>query len=79
MLSAVTGDGIDTLLQTLGDRLRAVTKVVELVVPYERGDVLAALHREGEVLAETAEDGGMRLRARLDDPAVARFREYVAS
>ena len=47
------------------------------MIPYERGDVLAAVHREGEVLAETAEDAGMRLRARLDDPAAARFREYV--
>ena len=79
VLSASTGEGIDELLRTIGGRLRSVTKVVELVVPYERGDVLAAVHREGEVLSETAEDDGMRLRARLDDPAMARFRDYVAS
>jgi GTP-binding protein HflX len=76
VLSAVTGEGVDELLRTIGDRLRAVTKVVELVIPYERGDVLAAVHREGEVLGEVAEDSGMRVRARLDDPAVARFRDY---
>ena len=29
--------------------------VVELVVPFDRGDVLAAVHREGEVLVEQAE------------------------
>jgi GTP-binding protein HflX len=77
-LSAVTGEGVADLLRAIGDRLRAVTKVVELVVPYERGDVLAAVHREGEVLAETAEESGMRLRARLDEPATARFRDYIA-
>jgi GTP-binding protein HflX len=78
-ISAATGAGIDELLQTIGDRLRALTAVVELVVPYERGDVLAAVHREGEVLVETAEETAMRLRVRLDDPARARFREFEAS
>ena len=46
-------------------------------MPYERGDVLAAVHREGEVLVEQAETGGMRLRARLDQAAAARLREFV--
>jgi GTP-binding protein HflX len=78
VLSATTGEGVDELLRAVSDRLRAVTKTVELVIPYERGDVLAAVHREGEVVTETAEDSGMRLQARLDDPAMARFREYAA-
>ena len=46
----LTGEGIDELLRTLGDRLRATDRVVELRVPYDRGDVLAAAHREGEVV-----------------------------
>ncbi len=53
-ISAVTGEGVEDLLRTLGDRLRALTTVVELSIPYERGDVLAAVHREGEVLVEQA-------------------------
>src|SRR4051812_8504488 len=46
VVSAATGTGVDELLRAIGDRLRALTAVVELVVPYERGDVLAAVHRE---------------------------------
>jgi GTP-binding protein HflX len=76
-LSAVTGEGVDSLLSTVGDRLRAMTDVVELVVPFDRGDVVAAVHREGEVLVEQHEEGGTRLRARLDDVGVSRFREFV--
>ncbi|MST34989.1 GTPase HflX, partial [Acidimicrobiaceae bacterium USS-CC1] len=53
VLSALTGEGIDDLLQAVGDRLRSALDIVELVVPYEHGDVLAAVHREGEVLVET--------------------------
>jgi GTP-binding protein HflX len=75
--SALTGEGVDDLLQTLSDRLRALSTVVELLVPYDRGDVVAALHREGEVLMESHEDAGTRLRARLDDAGASRFREFV--
>jgi len=76
-ISAVTGEGIDDLLDVLGDRLRAMSTVVELVVPYERGDVLAALHRDGEVLVESHEETGTRVRARLDDAPRSRYAEYV--
>src|SRR3546814_6520303 len=60
--SAVTGEGVDDLLRTVGDRLRALTNVVELAIPYERGDLLAAVHREGEVLVEVPDDAAMRVR-----------------
>jgi GTP-binding protein HflX len=76
-ISALTGEGVPGLLRTVGDRLRALTAVVELRVPYDRGDVVAAVHREGEVLVEQAEEGGVRLRARLDDAGRARFEEFV--
>jgi GTP-binding protein HflX len=78
-ISATSGEGVDDLLRTIGDRLRALTTIVELVVPYDRGDVLAAVHREGEVLVETAGEGAMRLRVRFDDAARSRFTEFVQS
>jgi GTP-binding protein HflX len=77
-VSALTGEGVPDLLQAVADRLRAQAKVVELVVPYERGDVLAAVHREGEVLVESHGEGGARLRVRVDEAGAARFREFVA-
>ncbi|MFN8038933.1 MAG: GTPase HflX [Acidimicrobiales bacterium] len=76
VVSARTGEGIDDLLARVGDRLRALTEVVELAVPYDRGDVLATVHREGEVLVESATEDGMRIRARLDDAAATRLREF---
>ena len=77
VVSAVTGEGANVLLDTIGARLRALAPIVELLVPYERGDAVAALHREGEVLVEVHADGGSRLRARLPGPAVTRFSEFV--
>jgi GTP-binding protein HflX len=77
VVSALTGEGLEDLLVAIGDRVRASAKVMDLVVPYERGDVLAAVHREGEVLVETHEEGGARLRVRVDDVGAARFSEFA--
>ena len=77
--SARTGEGIDKLLDTVGDRLRELGAVVELVVPYDRGDILAALHRDGEVLIEVHADDGTRVRARIEPRDLGRFREFVTT
>jgi GTP-binding protein HflX len=79
VISARTGDGIDDLLISLQDRLRSLHRVVELLVPYARGDVLAALHRAGEVLVESYDGDATRVRARLDEADAARFGEFCVS
>ena len=77
-LSAATGEGVDGLLEAVGERLRLLSRTVEMLVPYERGDVVAALHRLGEVLSEHHEDDATRLRVRLPDPDVNRFVDFLA-
>jgi len=77
LLSAVTGEGVEGLGAAIAERLRALAKVVELVVPYERGDVLAAVHREGEVLTEAHGPDATQVRARLDEVGASRFREFL--
>jgi GTP-binding protein HflX len=77
-ISAATGEGIDRLVEIVGDRLRAQAQLLELLVPYDRGDVVAAAHREGEVISEAHEDGGTRLVARIDPAGAARFREFLS-
>ncbi len=79
VVSAVTGEGIGLLLRAVGEGLRALTAPVELLVPWDRGDVIAAVHREGEVLSEAHEEAGARIRARLDEVASARFGEFALS
>jgi GTP-binding protein HflX len=75
-ISALTGEGVEQLLLTIGDRLRAQTTVVDLLIPFDRGDVLAEVHREGEVLSESVGEGGMALTARLDEAASAKLRPW---
>ena len=75
-ISALTGEGIDELLEAIGDRLRAAAQVVELVIPYDRGDILAAVHREGEVLTEEHDETSAHVRVRVDGAGAARFRAF---
>ncbi len=77
-VSARTGEGLDALVETIGERLRVDDQVVELLVPWERGDVLAAVHREGEIVAEEQAAGATRLHVVLDPVGQARFGEFAA-
>jgi GTP-binding protein HflX len=76
-VSARTGEGVDKLVAAIGDELRALSAVTELEVPYDRGDVLAALHRDGEVLVEIHGDHSTRVQARLGHAERSRFGGFV--
>ncbi|HMJ78305.1 MAG TPA: GTPase HflX [Iamia sp.] len=76
-VSGRTGEGFDDLLLAISDRLRSLTSSVELLVPFARGDVMAEVHREGEVISEEATDDGMLLRARLDDAGRSKLAAYL--
>ena len=78
-VSAYSGEGIDKMKRAMGDLLRVADRVVELLVPFERGDVLAAVHREGEVVGESLGEGATVVQVVLDEAGRARFEEFAAS
>jgi len=78
-ISAVTGEGIEQFLVVLADRLRSIGTIIELLVPYDRGDVVASVHREGEVVSTSHEVDGLRIRARLAGASVGRLSQFVVS
>ena len=49
-ISARTGEGCDTLLEMLSEKLDNGKRRVTLHIPYSRGDILELLHREAVVL-----------------------------
>ena len=76
-ISAEDNTGIEELKQAMGDRLRHLSRIVELLVPYDRGDVIAALHREGVLVTEEHGDDGVHIHARLDDVSQALFAKFA--
>ncbi|MEV6606060.1 GTPase HflX [Kutzneria sp. NPDC051319] len=67
-VSARTGDGIAALRDEVQGRLPTPNLLVEVVVPYTRGELVSRVHTEGEVLAEehTAEGTALKARVRGD-------------
>jgi GTP-binding protein HflX len=76
-LSALEGDGLPELLQRITEELPHPEIEVELLVPYDRGDVVAALHAAGAVMSEEYLDDGTRLRARLRRDQLSRMERYL--
>jgi GTP-binding protein HflX len=75
-ISAATGLGIDSLLDAIGDRLRSQRAMVELHIPWDRGDVIASVHTHGEVVSEVSNADGMVMRTRLPEEQRGRFAEF---
>lgn len=75
-VSALTHENLDEVLATIADRLRSEDRVVTLQLPLDRGDLIAAAHREGEVIDTSNTNDGVVLRVVLDPVGVARFSEW---
>lgn len=64
-ISALYRQGIDYLLEKIGKILEEELCLVDLLIPYERGELLAALYERGRVLEEKYSPNGVYLRVRL--------------
>ncbi|WP_298397180.1 GTPase HflX [Sphingobium sp.] len=73
ILSALTGEGVETLQRAISDRMTRGAKVYGLRLPVADGAALAWLHEHGEVLSTTIEEEETRVEVRLSDAAFARF------
>jgi GTP-binding protein HflX len=65
VVSARTGMGIEDLLAAVDARLPRRDQEIRVLVPYERGDLVARAHQEGEVLAVRHAAEGTELTARV--------------
>ncbi|MFH1330073.1 MAG: GTPase HflX [Actinomycetota bacterium] len=76
-VSATTGEGIDGLLAALDERIARGSLDLDLLIPHGRGDLVAALHRVAEVLAQAHEEQGVRIAVRLPASEAAPFLAYT--
>ncbi|MEA1902020.1 MAG: GTPase HflX [Actinomycetota bacterium] len=69
MISALEQLGLDGLLNKLVDAIKRQMVTLSLSIPYDRGDIVAAAHRVGEVIEEKHDDHGTVIDVRV--PAVS--------
>ncbi|HMN72941.1 MAG TPA: GTPase HflX [Rhodoblastus sp.] len=73
LVSAITGEGIDTLLAAIESRMASERKLLRVKVPAEDGAGLAWLYENGEVLARKAgRDGSLAIDIRVGPERVER-------
>ncbi|NED89357.1 GTPase HflX [Streptomyces sp. SID11233] len=77
-VSARTGEGIEDLLSRIMEELPHPDIEVEVLVPYTEGQLVARVHDSGEVLEESHEENGTRLKANVDAPLAADLKAYTA-
>ena len=71
-VSARTAEGIDDLLATIAGELPTPSVQLDLLIPYDRGDLVSALHDRSRILSTAYEPSGTRVCALVnaEDEAV---------
>ncbi|AKN17530.1 ATP/GTP-binding protein [Mycobacterium haemophilum DSM 44634] len=77
-ISARTGDGIDVLRRRIVELAVATDTAVDVVIPYDRGDLVARLHANGRVQQAEHHLNGTRIRARVPVALAASLQEFSA-
>ncbi|MEU6202207.1 GTPase HflX [Micromonospora musae] len=76
-VSAHSGRGIDELRAAIEDRLPRPAVEVRAVLPYDRGDLVARVHRLGEMLGTAHLPEGTRVHVRVNQALAAELAPYA--
>jgi GTP-binding protein HflX len=79
LVSARTGVGMDDLRIAIETRLPRPAVEMRVLVPYEHGELVAAVHDRGEVLSADHRDTGTELWIRVPEFLASALRPYVMS
>ena len=66
LISAKEGRGLDRLKEEISKRIAAMRHAVEIVVPYNKGNVLSLIHSKGQVTGEEYLAEGTKVSCLLD-------------
>ncbi len=75
-VSAVTGFQLKELLTKVGDVIATAQEPVQVLLPFERGDLVETFHRRGQVASERQEAEGTLIEGRLPHALLGLFAPY---
>ena len=76
-ISAANGYGLDALKGAIETQLGRGKHHVKLLLPYQQGSMVAALHDTAQVLSSEYADNGIRIDAVLGETLFGKLRQYV--
>ncbi|MCC3277120.1 GTPase HflX [Arthrobacter sp. zg-Y20] len=78
VVSARTGEGIPELLQAISEGIPRPGVELELLVPYERGEIVSRLHQQdAEILSTDHVETGTRLHVKVREGLAAELEPFV--
>ena len=77
-VSARTGDGVEALRRRMAELAAPTDTAVDVVIPYDRGDLVSRVHADGRVQETEHISDGTRIKARVPVALAASLREYAA-
>lgn len=77
MISAAGGYGLDNLKNAISERIAAMRHPVEMLIPYDKGNVLSLLHSQGQVESEEYLENGVKVVCLLDSTLFARVNKML--
>ncbi|MEV8274099.1 GTPase HflX [Microbacterium sp. NPDC077184] len=75
--SSRTGEGVAELRATIEAALPLPAVEVHALVPYDRGELVSAIHEHGMILAEEHEEQGTAVHARVGEHLAARLAPFL--
>ena len=76
-ISALRGDGIDTLLETVKEKLFASYQLVSVELPYSEGGLISLFHEEGQVDSVKNEYEGVMIQGRLPVRYLTKYKKFI--
>ena len=78
LISAVTGYGLEKLLQVIAKKLTPTQRRMRLLLPYDKAALAAEVRAEGKVFSEEYTADGLLLDALVDNKIVWKVEKYTA-
>jgi GTP-binding protein HflX len=79
LVSAITGEGLDTLRERIAAEFERTLCDVELLVPFSEGGTLSELHDVAGDLDRTDTEDGVRVLARIPAVVAERYDRYAVN
>ncbi len=75
-ISALTGSGVDELMELITKKLSLTTQKLELLLPYSEGNLTSDLREEGKVLSEEYTNEGIHLSVLIDNKYTYKYNKF---
>jgi GTPase len=75
-VSARTGEGVEALRRRMAELAVPTDTAIDVVIPYDRGDLVSRVHADGRVQETEHNSDGTRIKARVPIALAASLREF---